>query len=143
MSMNGFFLVVPTDKREEFLNHDGYNDELGYVTDLSVEQAWHMIAILTELPCYYVAGVADNSSIDGMLSAVDFECYFEVIEDLTHADIIAAMQNLDSDELEEIYRGKSMQNNPDFVLENFDRLKNGLELFSKTGEKYDLYFCVN
>lgn len=144
MSMNGSFLVVPTEKREEFLNHDGYNDELGYVTGLSVEQAFHMIAIVTELPEYFIPHVADKShSVTyAHFSAVDFECYFESIKDLTHADIIAAIQNLDSDELEEIYRGESMQNDPEFVLENFDRLKNGLERFSKTGEKYDLYFCA-
>lgn len=143
MSMNGFFLVVPTDKREEFLDYAGHFDELGYVTEISVEQAWHVIFNLTDLPCCYLPDIADSSSVDGMLSAVDFECYFEVIESLTHADIRAFLQNVQPDDLEEIYRGQSMQNDPDFVLENFDRLKNGLKQFSKTGEKYDLYFCVN
>lgn len=142
MSMNGRFFMVPFEKYEEFINSDLEPNQLDYVSILWVEQAWHMLAVLTDQDCHVEGEVPHDSSCTGSISVINFLEYTAALERLTRVDISTKLKKLLPYQLENIYWGRTMQENEQLVLDSFDSVKQWLIEFKKTGAAYDLYLSV-
>ena len=142
MSMNGCFIIVPQEHHEDFFNTTSHIEDLDYVDSCWVEQAWHILAVLTDQESYIEGQAPHDFSASGTMLALNLLDYAEYVEELTPADIRSALNKMDAAELEDIYWGSFMKNNEDFVVDSFETLKGWLIEHKAKSQTSDLYLTV-
>jgi hypothetical protein len=142
MSMNGCFIIVPHEHHEDFFNTTSHIDDLDYVDSCWVEQAWHMLAVLTDQENYIEGQAPHDFSATGSILVLNLQDYAEHLESLDAEKIRSALNQMNSAELEDIYWGNFMQNNADFVIDNFESLKHWLIVQKTKDQASDLYLTV-